>query len=161
MLQQKQIITPSTSWWTLKGFGEVQISCKYYLYGQELRGTVCLEAMIMGTQSWFSSTQPGDLEEGTFSSFSTKTPSGSQQPCGTLTSEQSTPWAGPSPCQFWVGAFSVFSRAVAAKQTLAFKCPCSSPWVPPRALWQSSGAARTIENSAGPCPVYKQEILRF
>lgn len=49
-LQEKQIMTPYRPWWTLKRFEEVQIYCKYYLYGPELKTAVCLVVAMMGTQ---------------------------------------------------------------------------------------------------------------
>lgn len=55
---------------------------------------------------------------------------------------------------------TVSSRSMAAKQTVLLNHCCGSTWVPLQALGETQGCWHHHEFS-WPCPVYKQEILRF
>lgn len=71
-------MTPLDPGGTLKGFEEVWIFYKHYLYEQELKTTVCLVPRLWELSPWFLSTQPGDFDEGNFSSSRAKTLSDSK-----------------------------------------------------------------------------------
>lgn len=136
-------MTPSRPWWPRKGFGDVQSSCKYYLYGQELKRTVCLVATIVGTQSLVSIHSAWGPRRGWLFLFWHQDPFSSAR---TPTSVQAAPLAVPPLAQLLMGAEPQQLSRHLLLNSQAVLLGCHSE---PLAKFRS---CQTIKSS-GPCPV--------